>query len=111
MAGSGRNAQKKQKWAVLFLNEHDYGSRISSPAVVELLSVGVLGLVDLLLRDSGSFGEEAGQAVQHAQVALDVVHGGHDLHLLDLRLRGLEGEVQLECLVHGELGDAVRAQN
>ena len=71
--GSGRNAQKKQKMAVLFLNEQDYGSSISSLAVVELLGVGVLGLVDLLLRDSGAFGEEAGQAVQHAQVALDVV--------------------------------------
>ena len=32
--GSGRNAQKKQKMAVLFLNEQDYGSSISSPGVV-----------------------------------------------------------------------------
>ena len=31
--GSGRNAQKKQKMAVLFLNEQDYGSSISSLAV------------------------------------------------------------------------------
>ena len=91
--GSGRNAQKKQKMAVLFLNEQDYGSSISSLAVVELLGVGVLGLVDLLLRDSGAFGEEAGQAVQHAQVALDVVHGGHDLHLLAVGHQVVEHEL------------------